>query len=86
MLARNKECSTRDTDMETVQIVMMGALLAMMGALLAMMGGLFLKMVDLGTRMGRLEVKVDTLSLFLREHTHDRDTGLPVAAMSSEAD
>lgn len=72
--------------METAMLTMMGALLAMMGALFAMMGGLFLKMVDLGTRMGRLEVKVDTLALFLREHTHDQDTGRAVAPVPLEAD
>ena len=55
------------------------ALLAMMGSLLVMMAGLFLKMVDLGTRMGRVETKVDTALLFMREHTHDRDTGQAVA-------
>ena len=59
------------------------ALLAMMGA---MMAGLFLKMVDLGGRMGRLEAKVDTAMGFLREHTHDRDTGQAVAPIPAEAD
>ena len=62
------------------------ALLAMMGALMAMMGALFLKMVDLGTRMGHLEVKVDTLAFFLREHTHDPETGRATAPMPVEAD
>ena len=71
--------ATRVTDMETVQIAMMGALLAMMGALLAMVTGVLLKMVDLS---GRVEAM---LGMWLR-HTHDRDTGLPVAAMSPEAD
>ena len=68
--------------METVQIAMMGALLAMMGALLAMVTGVLLKMVDLSGLVGRLEAMLGT---WLR-HTHDRDTGLPVAAMSPEAD
>lgn len=62
------------------------ALVAMMGALLAMMAGLFLKMVDLGGRMGRVEAKVDTALLLLREHTHDRDTGRAVAPIPAEAD
>ena len=62
------------------------ALLAMVAASLAMMGGLFLKMVDLGRRMGRVEVKVDTALLLLREHTHDRDTGRAVAPIPVEAD
>ena len=68
--------------METAQIAMMGALLAMMGALLAMMTGVLLKMVDLAGRIGRVEAMLGT---WLR-HTHDRNTGLPVAAMSPEAD
>ena len=72
--------------METALLAMMSALLAMMGALLAMMGGLFLKMVDLGVRMGRVETKVDTALRFLREHTHDRDTGQAVAPVPAEAD
>ncbi len=72
--------------METAMLSMMGALLAMMAALLAIMGGLFIKMVDLGTRMGRVEVKVDTALAFLREHTHDRDTGQAVAPVPLEAD
>lgn len=62
------------------------ALLAMMGALLAMMAGLFLKLVDLGALMGRVETKVDTALLFLREHTHDRATGQAVAPIPAEAD
>ena len=61
--------------METVQI-------AMMGALLAMVAGVLLKMVDLSGRVGRVEAM---LGMWLR-HTPDRDTGLPVAAMSPEAD
>ena len=68
--------------METVQIAMMGALLAMMGALLAMVTGVLLKMVDLSGRVGRVEAM---LGIWLR-HTHDRDTGLPVAVMSPDAD
>lgn len=62
------------------------ALIAMMAAMMAMMGGLFLKMVDLGGRIGRLEGKVDTTLRFLREHTHDRDTGQAVAPVPVEAD
>lgn len=62
------------------------AMLAMMGALMAMMGGLFVKMIDLGTRMGRVEVKVDTALRFLREHTHDPVTGQAVAPVPLEAD
>lgn len=72
--------------METATLPMMGAMLAMMGALMVMMGGLFIKMTDLGTRMGRVEVKIDTALASFREHTHDRNTGLPVIAMSPDAD
>ena len=57
-------------------------MLGMMGALLAMMAGVLLKMVDLSGRVDRVEAM---LGMWLR-HTHDRDTGLPVAAMSPEAD
>ena len=58
------------------------ALLAMMGAMLAMMAGMFLKMVDLSGRIGRVEAMLET---WLR-HTHDRNTGQPVAVMPAEAD
>ena len=71
--------------METAILATMGALLAMTGALLALMGGLFVKMVDLGTRMGRVEVKVDTALGFLREHAHDSDSGRAVAPVPLEA-
>ena len=64
-----------DQEKETAQT-------AMMGALLAMMTGVLLKMVDLAGRIGRVEAM---LGMWLR-HTHDRDTGLPVSAMSPEAD
>ena len=57
------------------------ALLAMMAALLAMMAGVLLKMVDLSGRIGRVEAM---LEIWLR-HTHDKNTGQPVATMSSEA-
>lgn len=56
--------------------------MAMMGALLAMMVGVLLKTVDLAGRIGRVEAM---LGIWLR-HTHDANTGQPVAAMSPEAD
>ncbi len=68
--------------METALLAMMGALLAMMGALLAMMTGMFLKMVDMAGRVGRLE---SALEMWLR-HTHNRNTGQPVAAMPADTD
>ena len=65
--------------METALLAMMGAMLAMMTGLLAMMAGMFLKMVDLS---GRVEAMLET---WLR-HTHDRNTGQPVAVMLAEVD
>lgn len=55
------------------------ALLAMMTGLLAMMAGVLLKMVDLASRVEAI------LKIWLR-HTHDRHTGLPVAAVPAETD
>ena len=54
----------------------------MMTGLLAMMAEMFLKMVDLSGRIGRVEAMLET---WLR-HTHDRNTGQPVAVMPAEAD
>ena len=68
--------------METALMAMMGAMLAMMTGLLAMMAGVFLKMVDLAGRIGRVEAM---LGIWLR-HTHDTNTGQPVAVMLPEAD
>ena len=68
--------------METALLAMMGAMLAMMTGLLAMMAGMFLKMVDLSGRIGRVEAMLET---WLR-HTHDRNTGQPVAVMPAEVD
>ena len=68
--------------METALLGMMGALLAMMTGMLAMMAGMFLKMVDLSARIGRVEAM---LEIWLR-HTHDANTGQPVATMSPDGD
>lgn len=68
--------------METALLAMMGAMLAMMTGLLAMMAGVFLKLVDLAGRIGRVEAM---LEIWLR-HTHDANTGQPVATMLPEAD
>lgn len=65
--------------METALISMMGALLAMMAGVMAVMAGVLLKMVDLSRRVGRLEAMLET---WLR-HTHDRDTGQPIAAAAA---
>ena len=72
--------------METATLAMTSALMAMLGTLLAMTAVLFLKMANLGRRMERIEAKVDTFSLFVREHAHDRDTGQAVAPVPVEAD
>ena len=59
---------------------------ALFAAVISIGVALFGSQMMIWHRMGRIEVKLESGLMFLREHSHDRDTGQAIAPIPADAD
>lgn len=59
---------------------------ALFAAVISIGVALFGSQMTIWHRMGRIEIKLESGLMFLRDQTHDRDTGQAVAPIPADAD